>query len=353
MFAIIRIPDYSKSLLRLVTVAAFAATILCSGLAKADRGSISPGPVKLHEDSQRGIIFHNFTEEILILGTELRAEQESGVLEFIPFPSEPTVTLAAGDPFGEIQRVLKEKKIELEKADSFSKGGGGGKTSVNIRFSGKIGLHDVTVIRINEINGFIKWVADFFNKKGIKVENDLGAFHANAADYVKRGIEYFVFDYVSLGVEKRHVEPLLYRFVSPKIYYPLKTSNIVGGAGLIDLIFITPGSIPGEKLEMPPGLMSNFFYPYYKFSEVPRVAFDLSNSAKIKPAELISVYPEAEKFFSKNARLFIQVMSYSGPYNFTDDLFVETAKLQPVWYFWDTFGSSHPWDATNILRPEK
>jgi hypothetical protein len=46
-------------------------------------------------------------------------------------------------------------------------------------------------------------------------------------------------------------------------------------------------------------------------------------------------------------------MSYSGPYNFNDDLFVETAKLQPVWYFWDTFGGSFPWDSTNVLKPEK
>jgi hypothetical protein len=69
----------------------------------ADKGSFSIYPVKLTQESQKAIILHNFKEEVLILGTELKAEKETDVLEFIPFPSEPEVSLAEGNPFEEIK----------------------------------------------------------------------------------------------------------------------------------------------------------------------------------------------------------------------------------------------------------
>ena len=56
--------------------------LISSNSAMADKGSVSPWPVKLSEDSQRAIIMHNSQEEVLILVTELRGEKETEVLEF-------------------------------------------------------------------------------------------------------------------------------------------------------------------------------------------------------------------------------------------------------------------------------
>ena len=42
--------------------------LISSNSAMADKGSVSPWPVKLSEDSQRAIIMHNSQEEVLILG---------------------------------------------------------------------------------------------------------------------------------------------------------------------------------------------------------------------------------------------------------------------------------------------
>jgi hypothetical protein len=104
---------------------------------------------KLSEDSQKAIIFHNKKEEVLILGTELKADKEIGILEFIPIPSEPLVSLAKGNPFEEINKLLRLKRIEFE--GMLTKGGSRSEP-VEIRLSHKIGLHDVTVIKINDIN---------------------------------------------------------------------------------------------------------------------------------------------------------------------------------------------------------
>lgn len=129
----------------------FFMLILCPELSLADRGHFWwTMDAKLSEDSQKAIIFHNRKEEVLILGTELKADKEIGILEFIPLPSEPAVSLAKGNPFQEVSKLLlRLKKIEFE--GMLTKGGSRSEP-VEIRLSQKIGLHDVTVIKINDIN---------------------------------------------------------------------------------------------------------------------------------------------------------------------------------------------------------
>ncbi|MEN6296646.1 MAG: hypothetical protein ABFC92_01710 [Rectinema sp.] len=64
--------------------------VLCIGAVPdlfADKGQMWPVPVNLSEPSQNAIIFHNRKEEILVLGTELQADHQVDILEFIPFPS--------------------------------------------------------------------------------------------------------------------------------------------------------------------------------------------------------------------------------------------------------------------------
>lgn len=107
----------------------------------------------------------------MILGTELKAEKETDVLEFIPFPSEPEVSLAEGNPFEEIKKLIAIKNIQI--ISRWRTKGGPTSTPVEIRFSEKVGLHDVTTIKINDINAFSSWVKDFLKAKGMKdVDHD-------------------------------------------------------------------------------------------------------------------------------------------------------------------------------------
>jgi hypothetical protein len=332
-------------------VMVIACLFLSSGdFAWADRGSVSPWPVKISENSQRAIILHNSREEVLILGTELKAEKDTEGLEFIPFPSEPTVTPVIGNPFDEIEKLIFEKDISGLAWGGQEPGRGGGSeitpVPIEIKWSEKIGLHDVTVIKINDVYGFKEWVDLFFSKKGIPLTGDLHAFYNNAEDYVRRGIHYFVVDYVSIKTELRSVEPLLYRFKTEKIYYPLKTSTVVGGNGIVDLIFICPGSFPGQKL------FDGFpIYPNFILGDSNGTTFDLSNSARVYPERIKAVYPEANEFFSKSKKLYIQVMRYAGPYNFKADFFFDIANLDPRTYAWDIMPGSRPWEDQNILKP--
>ncbi|MFN3921840.1 MAG: hypothetical protein ACK4K4_05525 [Caldimicrobium sp.] len=131
-------------------------------LSHADKGLFWWDPyANLNELSQKAIIFHNKKEEVLILGTELKADKEIGVLEFIPFPSEPQVSLSKGNPFEEVNKLLRLKRIMFEEFDGRYRRGHAGVEfevePVEIRLSQKIGVHDVTVIKINNINGFSRF----------------------------------------------------------------------------------------------------------------------------------------------------------------------------------------------------
>jgi hypothetical protein len=301
----------------------FLLLILCPSILFADKGHFWwDMDARLSQGSQKAIIFHNKKEEVLILGTELKSDKETGVLEFIPFPSEPEVSLAKGNPFEEINKLLRLKRIVLSELYRGKGGGGAGTEPVEIRLSQKIGLHDVTVIKINDINGFNSWVIDFLDKKGIKkIElKALKNFSAVAEDYIKRGIQYFVFDYVEVKKTPRFIEPLIYRFKTYKLYYPLKTSNIIGGFGWVELVLILPGTLGINQDER---IKINEAFPH-KMSW-----YQLSSSSKVYVEELKPIYEKADEIFTEKSKIYLQMLRYIGRYEFKDDLNIDISNIAP------------------------
>lgn len=63
--------------------------------AEADMGRIYATDAQVSEESQKAIILHSLEEEVLILGTDLKADKKTSIIRFIPFPSEPVVSSKA------------------------------------------------------------------------------------------------------------------------------------------------------------------------------------------------------------------------------------------------------------------
>lgn len=289
-----------------------------------DRGPVvwSEG-VALSQESQKAIILHNGAEEILILGTEMKAARESEILEFIPFSSEPEVGLANGNPFGEIGRMVREKGLVFEYSDVFEKGGGAGGAMlpVEILFSDLVGLHDVTTIKINDLEHFARWLRGFFEGKGIPFqEGKFQAVYAIARDYMERGYSYFVFDSVTITQDLKFLEPLAYRFRTDNIYFPLKTSNLIGGDGSVEMIFVLPGSVSDDIWQRTQGI----------FGPGPDREIRLSSSAKLYSGDVARIHGP-EPFFGRS-KIYLQVLKYDGAYDFLDDFTYDVKKLVPYAY---------------------
>ena len=283
----------------------------------ADMGMILASEARVNEEAQKAIILHNGQEQVLILGTVLKADRNTPIVRFIPFPSKPQVSLAEGDPFLAVSELLHKHKLMFLQ---FTKSGSSTTSPVEITFNAKIGAHDVTIIKINEIIQFRNWVNEFFKKRGLPAKKEYPEVESIAADYVGRGIKYFVFDFVELTTETQSVKPLIYRFDSKEIYYPLKTSNTFGGKGGIDLIFIGPGTL----CSTPPTPYAPCSHLFGKFR-----IFNISTSAEIQQMEASKIYPAEEEFFGGYNAIFMQLLSYYGNYEFEDDIFFDPANLLP------------------------
>lgn len=305
----------------------FALVVVSS--AGADRGPVMwHQNVSLSQESQKAIILHNGTEEVLILGTELKASAEIDLLEFIPLPSEPEVGLAKGDPFAAASRLIATKGLVFLAGDFATKGGAGGASTlpVEIRFSEKMGIHDVTTVKINDIDGFSRWLEDFFRKKGIEADRErLSGVFDTARDYMGRGYNYFVFDLVKVADRTRFVEPLMYRFRTGRIYYPLKTSNLIGGKGAVEMILVLPGSVTDDLWQGANKI----------FDTGAGAAIELSSSSKLHRADAETLYAD-RGFFGPRARIYMQVLRYRGQYRFKDDFTYDVAKLTPYAYRYES-----------------
>jgi hypothetical protein len=278
----------------------------------ADMGQIHASEAKVSEDSQKAIIFHNLDEEVLILGTDLKAEKKTGIIRFIPFPSEPVVSLAPGGSFSAAADLIKKHGLKFIWQ---SKGGQPSAQPVELRFNQKLGAHDIAVIKVNDASGFRKWVNDFFEKKGLPRKKEYPEIEGIVDDYVRRAISWFVFDYVEVTEETRFIEPVEYRFKTKKLYYPLKTSNTFGGVGGIDLILVLPGTL---------------FSPLKSDYEgcLGFVNMKATTSAQTTSEELEAIYSDASTFFGER-KVFIQFLRYQGVYKFKEDILADLSQAVP------------------------
>ncbi|MBI4726876.1 DUF2330 domain-containing protein [candidate division TA06 bacterium] len=287
--------DLRKTINAVLPIAVWLAACPAS---RADMGAIVPaGEVQLSEPGQKAVILFSGQEEVLILATDLSASGPAKILRFIPLPGEPQVSPAAKDCFKKAAKLV--KKHQLRYLLQY-KGGSGAGEKVELLQHKRIGPHDVTVIRINDAGHFEEWVNEFFKSKGLPAQENFAGIREVVAGYLEQGIAYFVFDLVEARGGEEFIAPLQYRFKSDKLYYPLKTSNLFGGQGRIDLIFFVPCA----------------------WRHI-RQGFVASSSARVKACDLKGVFRDSKGFFGQGP-VTMQAFKYEGALQFDGDLMLGT-----------------------------
>jgi len=227
-----------------------------SGNVTADRGMVPINPVEiaLYEPGQKAIICWDGTEEILILSTDVRAEEPTKVLEIFPLPDLPTVEMCNQSVF----ELLTELVRPTQSMSGREKGTGGDHTNdappidVEVVFHETLGVHNLTIIKALTSDGFAMWVNDFLNSSGLTPMSFPKA-EKIAESYIKRDINYFVLDILELTGELKSPEPIMYKFNSSGVYYPMEVSSLTGGESHILLFILTPFEVldgPYEKKEI-------------------------------------------------------------------------------------------------------
>jgi len=224
----------------------------------ADRGMIPVSDVSVYGPGQKAIIAWDGEEEILILSTDVHASGDTMVLELLPLPSEPQ-GIAAGDfySFVRVEELMMEH-FPFSWGDRFRAPLVGEGDGIEIVFYQKIGAHDITVVRAGDVAELIHWVEGFLVDRGMVQEISYPKLESVAGGYIAEGFEFFVFDLIAVTSNPRSIEPVIYRFETDFLYYPLVISSLASGETEISLFLLTPGHI--DLAELPRGVTTGLLY---------------------------------------------------------------------------------------------
>jgi hypothetical protein len=196
---------------------------------------VTPG-VSVREPGQKAIIAWNGQMEILILSTDVTATVETLVLEILPLPSKPVVEAASFQTFQTIQEMIWDEGMNLRAFSSLNDARAG---SVEVVFYEQIGAHNLTVVRADRAANLTDWMNNFLSASGVNQQISLRNFEAVVEDYMGRGFRYYVLDIITFQPWESSIDPILFRFNSSTLYYPLLITSPVGGDGEITLFTLT------------------------------------------------------------------------------------------------------------------
>lgn len=199
-------------------------------LALADGGIIYwPPDVHLDQSAQNAIVAWNGKEEIIILSNDIESDTKAIALRIVPLPSNPTeIKEGSFESFEKLVEIINEKLEEIR--DRWLKMGEGLEAAptagIEITFQKKIGAHDITVVKVNDLDYFLNWIKDFAIEKGLEIKEISPEFKEGVKNYLKREISYFVFDVIDTSEGEESIKPLIYKFDSDFLYYPILISGI-------------------------------------------------------------------------------------------------------------------------------
>lgn len=231
----------------------FSLSILGSTPVSADGGMIPYHEFSVYEPGQKAIISWDGADEIMILSVDVYSEQSTKALHMVPFPSLPEVGLGDVSAFEKIEEIVNRYNWRYDGHWGDKEGIGmsaPNNQSVEIVFHEKVGPHDITAVHVNSPVEFTDWVNNFLEGKGIsnkKLPNELDTV---VSHYTDQDIRYFVFDVIDLEPNQRSVDPIIYRFDSDYLFFPLEISSIIEGNTEITLALITPHDLPISSIPL-------------------------------------------------------------------------------------------------------
>jgi len=247
----------------------------------ADKGGVSPSGHEVFESGQKAIIAWNGTDEILILSSDVNSSQETLVIEFLPLPSNPSISKGDKWSFYEVEDLVGEYfYYKGFRPRSYTRGAEGPYGGVEITFHQRIGVHDLTVVRAEDAQELISWIENFLSDIEIEYEGLPSSLEDLFSVYVDEGINFFAVDVIDANSTTQSVEPLVYEFKSSRLYYPLRISTLFSGDTDISLFTITTRELNDELI------LKEGFQKMAQFN--------------IKPEVIVEINPNMAKMFSNN-----------------------------------------------------
>jgi len=299
----------------------FAAFLLLSFLSipscLGDRAIIPVQPdVSVYEPAQKAIIAWNGREEILILSTDVNGEAGTFALEIMPLPSNPKIIEKASFESFETVQGLIWANVPTNMYKTYGQRGEAAAT-VEITFHEKIGAHDITVVNASDASQFTRWAESFLKSNGVAESLSMKNFEPVIEEYLNNDFSYFVFDLIEVSQQRNSLEPILYKFETSFLYYPLKISSLNPGNTKVILFLLTAEIV--DQLFCHPFRIAQYHSRFQPQTSSP-VQFSLTQD------ELNRINAEIGKLFEGNA--WLTALDYEGSMNaLTEDLKIHWSAL--------------------------
>jgi hypothetical protein len=267
-------------------------------MASGDGGIIGPPQIFIQEKAQNAIVAWNGTEEVMILSVDLLGSASTKVLRVIPLPSNPIeVKEGSFESFTQLQEIVNEKLRETwNQLDGKRPGsiGGNYSTSIEITFQKTIGVHNITIVKILDVTNFSMWATDFAAVAGFTDIQFSPQFQIMVEEYIEDNISYFVFDIINVTEEDHSITPIIYRFTTGFLFYPLKitaASDVGETYAQVNVYCITKKHVK-EEVFSNLSFYSNIHYHWYDSvtdeinfteEELQKIDMDIYNLFKDDP----------------------------------------------------------------------
>jgi hypothetical protein len=270
--------------------------MLFGNLVFADKGMLSVMPnISVYEPGQKAIIAWNGKKECLILAVDAYADTNTKVIEILPLPSKPEVKEGRIESFKEVQKLImkyrpipKTKGVKSEGLIIVP-----GQEGIEILFSKQVGAHNLTCVKALNIEEFQKWAQEFIKSQNMDSISTFARFNSVVSHYIEDSIVYFVFDVIELNKEVSSINPIIYEFKSPYLFFPLIISSLTKGESEIQLFLLTK-DIPWP-LALSPFKIGE--YRTYRRNTVANIQFNIAYE------ELCSIDPILRKYFKNKVWL--------------------------------------------------
>lgn len=226
--------------------------ILFSSLALADGGFIPFEDITVNESAQNAIVAWDGTTEVFILSVDVSTEISSLAFYIIPLPADPEkVEPVEFEIFEDLANKFNEKKRVTERSEVFpgilTLGGmAGGAHGIEITFLQVFDEHNIMVVKVNDLNYFLNWIGNYAKRINKDTPMVPEQFKQTVTDYVNAGKNYFVFDIITIGSDAQSVKPILFKFPSDELYFPVvitATSAVSDEISEINLFLFSKGMI--------------------------------------------------------------------------------------------------------------
>jgi len=144
-----------------------------------------PPFVHLDQSAQNAVVAWSGEEEIIILSNDIESDEQATVLRIGSLPSNPIeIEEGSFESFEKLVEIM-NGKIEKMRENFLGSGkeAGASTAGIEITFQKKIGTQDLTIVKVKEINDFLKWIEDFIEDKGLQTKGISQEFKSRCYQY--------------------------------------------------------------------------------------------------------------------------------------------------------------------------